>query len=56
MSERVYRVVDDHNDVYWVEDASTIYESFGRVLEVTQFDLMNPLDVTDQMNGDYFDQ
>ena len=56
MSKRIYRVVDDRSDVYWVDDPHSIYESFGRVLEVTQFDLMNPLDVTDQMNGDYFDQ
>lgn len=56
MSERVYKVTDDTYDVYWVDDPSTIYESFGRVVEVIQYDLMNPLDVTDQMNGDYFDQ
>lgn len=56
MSERVYRVTDDQNDVYWVDDPNTIYDSFGRVLEVIQYDLMNPLDVTDQANGDYFDQ
>lgn len=56
MSERVYRVTDDQNDVYWVGDANTIYDSFGRVLEVIQYDLMNSLDVTDQANGDYFDQ
>ena len=56
MSERVYKVTDDTYEVYWVDDRSTIYETFGRVIEVVQYDLMNPLDCTDQMNGDYFDQ
>ncbi len=55
MTERIYRVIDDTNEEYWVADPNTIYESFGKVLEVTQYDLMNPLDITDQMNGNYFD-
>lgn len=53
MSERVYRVVDDNNDIYWVDDATTIVSGFGKVLEVTKFDLSNPLDVTDLVNGGY---
>lgn len=56
MSDRVYRVTDETDEEYWVEDPHTIYETFGRVLEVVQFDLMNPLDITDQINGDYWDQ
>ena len=56
MSDRVYRVTDETDEEYWVGDPHTIYETFGRVLEVVQFDLMNPLDITDQINGDYWDQ
>jgi len=56
MSERVYKVTDDMYEIYWVDEPSTIYETFGRVIEVIQYDVMNPLDVTDQINGDYFDQ
>ncbi len=53
MSSRVYKIIDDHNDTYWVDDATTIVDSFGKVLEVTQFDLSNPVDVTDLVNGGY---
>lgn len=36
-----------------MDDATTIVDSFGKVLEVTQFDLSNPVDVTDLVNGGY---
>lgn len=53
MSERVYKIVDKDGDVYWVDDPYEITSSFGTVVEVTQYDLMNPLDITSQINGDY---
>jgi hypothetical protein len=53
MSERIYKVVDKDGDEYWVDDPAEITRSFGTVAEVTQYDLMNPLDVTAQINGDY---
>jgi hypothetical protein len=53
MSERVYKVTDKDSDVYWLDDPADITSSFGTVVEVTQYDLMNPLDITAQINGDY---
>jgi hypothetical protein len=53
MSERVYKVVDKDGYEYWLDDPAEITRSFGTVAEVTQYDLMNPLDVTAQINGDY---
>lgn len=53
MSERVYKVTDKDGDVYWVDDPYGIIASFGTVVEVTQYDLMNPVDITAQINGDY---
>lgn len=46
MSERVYKVTDKDDNEYWVDDPAEITRSFGTVAEVTQYDLMNPLDVT----------
>ena len=56
MNERVYKVTDDTYDVYWVDDPSTIYDSFGKVVEVVQYELMDPVDITDQLNGKYLGQ
>ncbi len=53
MSERIYKIVDKDGDEYWVDDPAEITRSFGTVAEVTQYDLMNPIDVTAQINGDY---
>jgi hypothetical protein len=53
MSERSYKIVDKDGDEYWVDDPAEITRSFGTVAEVTQYDLMNPIDVTAQINGDY---
>lgn len=53
---RVYKVETD-GEIYWVDEESFnyIYEQFGRVDSVIQYDLSNPLDVTAQANGDYFE-
>jgi predicted transcriptional regulator len=56
MSERIFKVVDKDGDVYWTDDAAEIIPSFGRVVSVIQYELMDELDITDQVNGDYFDQ
>ena len=56
MSDRVFKIVDTHGDIYWVDDAAEIIPSFGRVVSVIQYELMDELDITDQINGDYFDQ
>lgn len=56
MSERVYKVVDKDGDTYWTDDATDIIPSFGRVVSVKQYELMDELDITDQINGDYWDQ
>lgn len=56
MSERIFKVVDKDGDVYWIYDVREIIPSFGRVVSVIQYELMDELDITDQVNGDYFDQ
>lgn len=53
MSDYVYRVVDSEEEIYWVEDPHTIKASFGSVTEVTEFQLVEPCDITDEVNGNY---
>lgn len=53
MSERIYKIVTKDDEVYWVDDPYEITSSFGTVAEVTQYDLVDPLDITAQINGDY---
>lgn len=53
MSDYVYRVVDSDDEIYWVQDPHSIRSSFGTVLEVTKFQLVEPRDITDEVNGDY---
>jgi hypothetical protein len=38
------------------EEFASCYQIFGRIDRATQYDLTNPLDVTAQANGDYWDQ
>lgn len=52
MSEHVYQVIVD-DETYWVDDPETILDSFGTVQEVTRYLLVDPLDVTDSINGGY---
>jgi len=56
MSDRVFKIVDKSGDIYWTDDVAEIIPSFGRVVSVIQYELMDELDITDQVNGDYFDQ
>lgn len=54
---RVFRIEQGENE-YWIseQDFATCYAQFGRVDRVTQFNVVEPLDVTAQANGDYWDQ
>jgi hypothetical protein len=54
MTEYIYKVVTEDEEIYWVDDATTILESFGTVLEVTKYALVEVKDVTDEINGDYY--
>jgi len=54
MTEYAYKVVDDLYEVFWVDDVSDIKNMFGTVLEVTRYRLVDPVDVTDDVNGDYW--
>ncbi len=54
MTEYVYRVVDDMYEIYWVEDATEILSTFGKVHEVTRYLITNPEDITDSVNGGYY--
>lgn len=53
MTEHVYKVVDDLYEIYYVVDASEIINTFGKVTEVTKYRLMDPVDITDAINGGY---
>jgi hypothetical protein len=53
MIDFIYRVVCSDDEVYWVDNANTILESFGTVEEVTRYMLVDPEDITDSVNGDY---
>lgn len=53
MTEHVFKVVDESYDVYWVDDARDIKSMFGSVIEVTKYQLVDPVDITDSVNGDY---
>lgn len=53
MTDFIYRVVDDTDEIYWVDDPNTILDSFGTVQEVTRYLLVDPEDITDSVNGSY---
>ena len=53
MTDFIYRVVDETDEEYWVEDPNTILETFGTVQEVTRYLLVDPEDITDSVNGSY---
>ncbi len=53
MTDYVYRVVDDTDDVHWVTDAGEITDMFGTVSEVTRYRLVDPTDFTDEVNGGF---
>lgn len=53
MTEYVYKVVIDDEEVYFVDDADSIIDMFGTVAEVIRFRLVDPEDITDEVNGGY---
>lgn len=53
MIDKIYKVTDDTDEIYYVDDPSSILDTFGKVFEVIEYDLMNPKDITDDINGDY---
>jgi hypothetical protein len=54
--KRVF-LVEKNDKQYWISenDFESCYDQFGRVDCVTQFNVVEPLDVTAQANGDYWD-
>jgi hypothetical protein len=54
MDNIVYKVTTVDDEIYWVDDAHSILDSFGTVLEVTKYVLTNPEDITDAINGQYY--
>ena len=54
MTDFIYRVVDSTDETYWTQDCDDIISMFGTVQEVTRYLLVDPVDVTDAINGEYF--
>ena len=54
MTDFVYKVITSDYEIWWVDEPETILESFGTVSEVTRYMLVDPTDITDDINGDYF--
>lgn len=54
MTDFIYRVIDSSYEVYWTDEPETILADFGTVQEVTRFMLVDPEDVTDSINGNYY--
>jgi hypothetical protein len=57
MSERIFKIIvrdkNGQDNTHWLHNPAEITTSFGRVVTATQYDLLNPLDITSQCNGDY---
>lgn len=53
MTDFIYRVIDETDEEFWVDDPNTILDSFGTVQEVTRYLLVDPEDITDSVNGSY---
>ena len=53
MTDFIYRVIDETDEEYWVDDPNTILDTFGTVQEVTRYLLVDPEDITDSVNGSY---
>ena len=51
--EYVYKITDESEETYWLEDKEQIYPSFGKCLEVVRYRLIDPEDITDSINGEY---
>jgi len=54
MDDVIYKVITSDGEVYWMADASEILIWFGTVEEVTRYELRDPVDVTDEINGRYY--
>lgn len=54
MTDFIYRVTCTDDEIYWVDDPNTILESFGTVEEVVRYMLVDPTDITDDINGNYY--
>ena len=54
MTEYVYKVLTEDGDVYWVNDPYEITQSFGTIAEVTKYRVVDPEDITDPINGEYY--
>jgi hypothetical protein len=54
MTDFIYRVIDSSYEVYWTDEPETILADFGTVQEVTRFMLVDPEDITDSINGNYY--
>lgn len=50
---KVYKVVVDAaaGEVFWEDDKFVIAEQFGIAEEVIEYDLMNPIDITEDVNS-----
>lgn len=53
MTDFIYRVIDETDEEFWVDDPNTILDTFGTVQEVTRYLLVDPEDITDSVNGSY---
>lgn len=53
MTDFIYKVIDETDEEFWVDDPNTILDSFGTVQEVTRYLLVDPEDITDSVNGSY---
>lgn len=49
----IYLVQGSNGDIYWVDDPTTILDGFGTVEAVTRYRLVDPEDITDEVNGGY---
>lgn len=54
MDDVIYKVITSDGEVYWMADASEILIWFGTLEEVTRYELRDPVDVTDEINGRYY--
>lgn len=54
MTDFVYKIITSDGEVWWFDNADDILRSFGTVEEVTRYMVVDPVDITDDINGDYF--
>lgn len=51
--EKVYKIITADNEVFWTDTKEDILNGFGTCVEITEYDLMNPVDITDEVNNEY---